>query len=69
MLLDKGQTPSECGSGREDQAAAGNKLIPSAMEEHAAAMKRAAPGLTAVERARVVALLKKLGLEAQHLLR
>ena len=47
----------------------GKKLITSAFAEHEAALERAASGLTAAERERVVALLKKLGLEAQRLLR
>ena len=49
--------------------AAGKKLIASAFAEHEAAMERAASGLTAVERTQFVALAKKLGLEAQRLLR
>jgi MarR family 2-MHQ and catechol resistance regulon transcriptional repressor len=49
--------------------AAGKKLITSAFAEHEAAMERAASGLTAVERTQFVALAKKLGLEAQRLLR
>ena len=47
---------------------AGKKLVAGAMVKHAAAMERAASGLTAEERLQVVALLKKLGLEAQRLL-
>ena len=45
------------------------KLIASSIEQQEAAMERAASGLTVAERTQVVALLKKLGLEAQHLLR
>jgi MarR family 2-MHQ and catechol resistance regulon transcriptional repressor len=49
--------------------AAGRKLVANAFAEHEAALERAASGLTAAERVQVVALLKKLGLEAQRLLR
>ena len=45
------------------------KLIASSIEQQEAAMERAASGLTVAERTQVVALLKKLGLEAQRLLR
>ena len=47
----------------------GRKLNASSIEQHEAAMERAASGLTVAERTQVVALLKKLGLEAQRLLR
>lgn len=43
---------------------AGRKLISCAFADHAAAMERAAAGLTPAERAQAVALLKKLGLYA-----
>ena len=44
---------------------AGRKLISCAFADHAAAMERAASGLTAAERRQAVALLKKLGREAE----
>ena len=49
--------------------AAEKRLNASAFAEHESAMERAAPGLTEAGRARFVALLKKLGLDAQRLLR
>jgi MarR family 2-MHQ and catechol resistance regulon transcriptional repressor len=45
---------------------AGRELIERAFRDHAAAMEVAASGLTAAERGEAVALLKKLGLSAQH---
>ncbi len=47
--------------------AAGRKLIGCAFADHAAAMERAAAGLTAEERAQAAALLKKLGRHAAGL--
>ena len=42
----------------------GRKLIECAFRDHAAAMEKATSGLTAAERGEAVALLKKLGLNA-----
>jgi MarR family 2-MHQ and catechol resistance regulon transcriptional repressor len=49
--------------------ASGRKLIASAFEDHEAAMERATSGLTATERSDAAALLKKLGLAAQAMLK
>ena len=46
---------------------AGRQLISCAFADHAAAMERAAAGLTAAERASAAALLKKLGKFAEGL--
>jgi MarR family 2-MHQ and catechol resistance regulon transcriptional repressor len=43
----------------------GRKLIECAFRDHAAAMERAASGLTQAERTEAIALLKKLGKSAQ----
>lgn len=43
----------------------GCEVIEAAFEDHAAAMERAASGLSETERAQAVALLKKLGKSAQ----
>jgi len=48
--------------------AAGRKIIACAFADHEAAMARATRGLSAAERKRAAALLKKLGLTAQALL-
>jgi MarR family transcriptional regulator, 2-MHQ and catechol-resistance regulon repressor len=48
---------------------AGRQLIAAAFAAHAEAMERATSGLTPEERAKVAALLKKLGLHAQALLK
>jgi len=47
---------------------AGRELITEAYASHEAAMERVTSGLNPQERARAMALLKKLGLEAQRLL-
>ena len=49
--------------------ASGRNLISCAFADHEAAMERATSGLTAAERAEAAALLKKLGLRAQEMLR
>jgi MarR family 2-MHQ and catechol resistance regulon transcriptional repressor len=46
---------------------AGRKLISCAFADHERAMERAAEGLTKEERAELITLLKKLGLQAQNL--
>jgi len=48
--------------------AAGRKVISCAFADHEAAMERAVGGLSAAERKRAAALLKKLGLAAQTML-
>jgi MarR family 2-MHQ and catechol resistance regulon transcriptional repressor len=48
--------------------AAGRKVISCAFANHEAAMERAVGGLSAAERKRAAALLKKLGLAAQAML-
>jgi MarR family transcriptional regulator, 2-MHQ and catechol-resistance regulon repressor len=46
---------------------AGRSLIAAAFAGHSRAMEKAASGLTAPERVQLIALLKKLGMEADHL--
>lgn len=67
-LVERGNDPKDRRARVVHLTAAGRKLIACAFADHEAAMERAASGLSAADRKRAAALLKKLGLTAQALL-
>lgn len=68
-LVERRNDPDDRRTRMVHLTAAGRDLISCAFADHETAMERAVSGLTGAERTEAATLLKKLGLEAQALLR